>query len=221
MSKFPLGTTGLATDCVRPPALPASVRWTRHWGGHERAVFLTVTIILLANLSNFGTGADPMSRNMAELAMSIVDAGNVDLDRYTDAIITGDHDLVDKAQYGGHIRSGLPPGVSFLMVPVYVALKPALWLANLHRDGAEGLRISFVALVLASSMLCAVFAGIVAALVYKFTRLFGAGETLATVAGLAVVPGSWYLFLATHVSAKAVAAGLLFAAFYFCAGRAA
>lgn len=199
------------TSEVDEPARPG------RWGRTEWGIFLTVAVILLVNLSLFGPSADPMSRNMGKLTMSIVEARDLNLDEFVHTMVRGEKDLTDKAHYGGHIYSGIPPGVSFLMVPVYLVLKPLMWLIPERPGELNRHQLNFIMLMSVSGALSCIFSAVVATLVYRCSRMMGASRKLGIASALALIPASWYFYYGTHVSAKTLAAGLILFACYNCA----
>jgi hypothetical protein len=59
---------------------------------------------------------NPMSTSMLDLTVSLVDRRALDIDPYAG-------NSTDIARHGGHFYSGMPPGVSLVCVPYYLAAK--------------------------------------------------------------------------------------------------
>jgi len=64
---------------------------------------------------------NPMSKSMLDLTVSLVDRRALDIDPYAG-------NSTDVAYRNGHYYSGMPPGLSVLCVPYYLAAKTWLWL---------------------------------------------------------------------------------------------
>ena len=64
---------------------------------------------------------NPMSKSTLDLTVSLVDRRTLDIDSYAG-------NSTDIAQRNGHFYSGMPPGVSLVCVPYYLAAKTWLWL---------------------------------------------------------------------------------------------
>jgi len=64
---------------------------------------------------------NPMSKSMLDLTVSVVDRQSLNIDPYAG-------NSTDIAHHKGHFYSGMPPGVSLVCVPYYVAAKAWLWL---------------------------------------------------------------------------------------------
>lgn len=187
---------------------------------HEAAVFAIVCLILMPFVSNYGVDGDMMSRNVGELAMSLVNERDASLDEFVDGMGEGRKDLGDKASYRGHVYSGMPPGLSWVMAPVYMTVKPLVRLAGrfwggkaVDRGGAGALARDFVALMFVSSVAFVIVTALAAALTFRFVQaICGSAET-GLLAALAWPVCSWFLPCATHVSTKSAAAILIFCAF--------
>lgn len=187
---------------------------------YEFAVFAIVCLVLLPNVSNYGVDGDMMSRNIGQLAISLVTDKDAALDEFVDGAGDGRRDLGDKAFYGGHYYSGMPPGLSWLMAPVYAATMPLVRLsgriggepaAMSHASGLQGR--DFVALMFVSSVVGALLTALAAALTFRFV-LAVCGNTAASLsAALAWPLCSWFLPYGTQVSTKSAATILIFLAF--------
>jgi len=185
------------------------------WSRTEWGIFLTVVVVLLVNLGQFGAGADTASRNQGELAMSMVNDRDLVLDEYVVGIVpghaaTGQQDLYDRAQCRGHIYSGFPPGIAFFMVPLYLVLKAALWLLPVATKPA----LELVVLVMVSAALAAIVSAVSCTLIYKVASLMAGNRLMAIGATLALVPASWYFYYSTYISQKTLSAAMLVFAFY-------
>jgi hypothetical protein len=68
---------------------------------------------------------NPMSKSILDLTVSLVNRGALDIDPYAG-------NSTDVAYYPetDHYYSGMPPGLSLVCVPYYIALKPVLWLVS-------------------------------------------------------------------------------------------
>lgn len=78
--------------------------------------FLIALLVLLIQLPFFGSPINANNSTRMMLTMSLVEDGSTEIDRW--------HDLtMDKALHGEHYYSDKAPGMSFLSVPSYAALR--------------------------------------------------------------------------------------------------
>ncbi|MGO8992405.1 MAG: hypothetical protein ACLQVI_03695, partial [Polyangiaceae bacterium] len=81
-----------------------------------------------------------MTNASADLAIALVDDHSLQIDRYTG-------NTSDVSTRNGHIYSGFGPGLAFLLVPVYLAIKPAValiperYLTKMDERLYEGARV--------------------------------------------------------------------------------
>lgn len=71
---------------------------------------------------------NPMTNSIGDLTLALVDDRTVQVDPYA-------ANSVDLAKRDGHHYSGMPPGLSFALVPVYLAIKPTLAILGEERVG--------------------------------------------------------------------------------------
>jgi hypothetical protein len=184
-------------------------------------------VLLVCYVYTFPRWADPNQNSRLDLVVAVVDKGTLRIDDYVD-------NTVDYAKFEGHYYSDKAPGVAFLGIPVYGALKGVLslpvmdglmnYLSNNQalaatlREGGTGLledKVRFamgqVAVTFVTAMVPTALLGM---LLYRLLREFGLSQ--GTRALLALLYG-----LATPAFAYAgafyghqLAAACLFIAFY-------
>lgn len=161
------------------------------------------------------------------LVLAIVDDGTVSIDRYV--ANTGDYAL-----FNGRTYTDKPPGLSFLALPVYVGLSPALDLppvqerlerlaggaafgSTLQEDGS-GLRTDKIRFAIAQYVLTLVVVATAGAalgvLIYLALGRLGVPPPLAALGAIAYGLGSSAAPYAGNFYAHQVVAALLFGAFF-------
>jgi len=139
-----------------------------------------------------------MARNILGLTVSLVDRGSVVLD-----LPRG----MDAAERDGKILSGMPPGASFLAVPVYAVFRP--WLGHLPMEQ----KLTWL------YMLCTVLLGLPAAagtvyLTFRLLQDWGLPTQAAALSTGLLAFGTMHLGYATGYYKKSLAAFCLVAAFW-------
>ncbi len=99
------------------PSLSVSVSSRRIAANMRVWLFLLLLMLYVFHVNDFVS--DPMAIASMTLTMSIVDHGTVVIDDYA-------HGLIELAYRDGRFYSGMPPGQSFLALPIYAVLRPAL-----------------------------------------------------------------------------------------------
>ncbi|NWF79274.1 MAG: hypothetical protein HXY37_04395 [Chloroflexi bacterium] len=171
--------------------------------------------------------ADWNQNSRLNLVLALVDDRTVSIDRYI--ANTGDY-----AIYQGRAYTDKPPGLSFMALPVYLALSPALDLppvrarlealgggaafeATLREDGsglrADKLRFALVQYVL-TLVVVATAAATLGVLLYLALVRLGVARAPAALGTLAYGLGSSAAPYAGNFYSHQVAAALLFAAFF-------
>lgn len=161
------------------------------------------------------------------LVLAMVDDGTVSIDRYV--ANTGDYAL-----YNGRAYTDKPPGLSFLALPVYMALGPALSIppvrerleaigsgtafqSTLREDGsglrADKLRFALVQYALTLVVVASVAAALGVIFYLTLLRL-GVAPSLAALGALAYGLGTNAAPYAGNFYSHQVAAALLFGAFF-------
>ncbi|MBI4369200.1 MAG: hypothetical protein HY547_03105 [Elusimicrobia bacterium] len=104
--------------------------------GHRRRLFLIAAVIYFYFTG--GYFGNSLVNSSADLAIAIVDDRSLQIDAYSI------NARADVAEFNGHWYSGAPPGMAFLLVPIYAAIKaplllmPSSWLGQWDRMVAEG-----------------------------------------------------------------------------------
>ncbi|NTU79626.1 MAG: hypothetical protein HGA45_09515 [Chloroflexales bacterium] len=171
--------------------------------------------------------ADWNQNSRLDLVLAMVDDGTVSIDRYV--VNTGDY-----AVYGGRAYTDKPPGLSFLALPVYMALSPALDLpavrdrlqaiggggtfeTTLREEGtglrADKIRFALVQYVLTLLVVATVSAALGALLYLALGRL-ALPPNVAALGALAYGLGTAAAPYAGNFYSHQLVAALLFGAFF-------
>lgn len=81
---------------------------------------IAITVFLINALYVTTWIGNPMSKSILDLTVSLVDRGSLDIKPYAG-------NSTDTSVRNGHYYSGMPPGLSFVCVPWYLAAKTWLW----------------------------------------------------------------------------------------------
>ncbi len=84
----------------------------------SRRIALTVFAVNALYVNSYL--GNPMSKSILDLTVSLVDRGSLNIDPLA-------FNSTDIARRGGHFYSGMPPGLSVVCVPYYLAAKTWLW----------------------------------------------------------------------------------------------
>ncbi len=84
---------------------------------NRRAVFLFVLCVLLFHIS--GYVGNEMANATFSATMAIVETGSPEVEDYSKS-------ARERSWYNGRLYSGMPPGQSFVAVPLYFVLRPAI-----------------------------------------------------------------------------------------------
>jgi len=103
--------------------VPGAVRPSNR--GELRRSLLLFFVLLLSFGYTFPRWADPNQNSRLDMVFAIVDDGSFQIDRYV-------ANTVDYARVGGHFYSDKAPGIAFLGVPIYAAVRPLLNLPVVH-----------------------------------------------------------------------------------------
>jgi hypothetical protein len=139
------------------------------------------------------------------LAISIVDSGRLDIDRF--ASQTG-----DKAHFNGHVYADKVPGQSFLLVPIVALDKALRHAAGLSTDGNDNaVRADYNAkAILLLNCVISAFAAMVG---YRVLLRLGADEAAALFATFAMVLATPFFGWTTALFAHTLTASFLLFAF--------
>lgn len=104
--------------------MPGAVRPPNR--GEIRRSLLLFFVLLLCFGYTFPRWADPNQNSRLDMVFAIVDDRTFQIDRYV-------ANTVDYARVGGHFYSDKAPGIAFLGVPIYAAIRPLLNLPVVHK----------------------------------------------------------------------------------------
>ncbi len=101
------------SDSARPE-IDAEVANT---GRLRRGIYVMVLLVMLFHLNDFA--GDMMALSSMTLTLSIVEQGTVTIDEYV-------HPDLELSWHDGRFYSGMPPGQSFVALPLYALTRPVL-----------------------------------------------------------------------------------------------
>ena len=165
-------------------------------------IFLTVFLVYLFYLAPDYITAN--TNRFVDLTKSIVDDRTFDIDKYHE-------NTIDRSFYKGHYYIGAAPGLSFMAIPIYMALKPAL---RALPEAARGDLESSILNLFFALFLVVVPGALVAVLLYEFLRKLGIAEKERILTVMAASFGTILFFYSTRFMAHTMGALMLFGAFY-------
>lgn len=198
-------------------------------GKHTTAWLFALVWVVYAFYAN-GWAGNPMGKSIVDLTFSVVDHRTVAIDPYAG-------NSVDIARRGGHFYSGMPPGMSFLAIPIYVAAKPALafipegWNARAAEiavsNGKENAPTPRRAEVMAMTILLILFvtapaaAASVVLLLLIWKRIWGDrfAQGILLLSATAFAFGTLHFYYGSNVEHRVVSGMMVLAAFYLLLGE--
>lgn len=193
--------------------------------GEQRTALAVFALLLVTYLYVFPRWADPNQDSRLKMVVAVVDDGTFQIDKYLGT-------TVDYARVDGHYYSDKAPGVAFLGIPVYAALRQvpvfdaltarlqnsAAFQGTLRAEGT-GVDAQKVRFALAQVAIAAVVGAIPTALLCALLYLWlasilpGRGARLAVVLGYGLLTPAYAY--ANTMYGHQLSAALLFAAFYW------
>ena len=130
----------------------------------EAKIFFTIFLIYLFFISDYG--GNWMADSIISSAMAFVDTGSFIIDDYIKA-------PQDNAIFNGHYYSGFAPGASFLVMPLYIIIKPLLNFLPASIFGFPQLQFKVIIMnILATVFLTIPTSAFLSVLIYKFLDNF-------------------------------------------------
>jgi hypothetical protein len=199
----------------------------------EWMIFFVVWVFLSANPSQIGPRCNCMVQSILCLTITMVDHQEIYLDSQIDPYVprlTPDevlhlpysdlrrHRLADLAYNAGHYYSGMPPGLSWAAIPIYLLVKNAETLVPRSGGGMGDLNPSerkrLVLSIAMVPLLVAPLTALAAVLMFRLLLRAGARPASALWGVGAFAWGSLIMLYGTFVSHNEMGAVLLFIAFY-------
>lgn len=194
---------------------------------HRLALWTMGALVLACYAYVMPRWADPNQNSRINTVLAVVDDGTLYIDRYV-------HNTVDYAKVGEHYYSDKAPGVAFLGVAAYAAVRPVLslpWvedrllsaaggasLADTYLEDGQGVtadRLRFAAVqVMLAFLFAAVPSALVVVLVAAFLLRSGCSWAVSVLAALGYGLLSPALAYANAFYGHQLAAALLFGAFH-------
>ena len=215
----------MVVNRVHGKTMPVVARGRLEW-----KIFLIVWIFLSANVSQFGPQLNTMVKSILLLSMTLVDHNQIMLDRQIDPYVPRMlpenidnipsqhlHLLADLSYYAGHYYSGMPPGLSWAGVPVYIVIKSVTKLIPQTNKGFKEFAPSEITRLVLAVALTVLFVApltaLAAVLMLRILITLGATPNNAIWGVVAFVWGSLFVLYGTFVSHNAVGALLAFVTF--------
>lgn len=130
----------------------------------DTKIFLTIFLVYLFFISDYG--GNWMADSLIDSAMAFVDTGSFIIDDYIKA-------PQDNAFFNGHYYSGFAPGASFLVMPLYLLVKPLLNLLPSSIFGFTQLQFKVIIMnILATVFLTIPASALLSVLIYRFLDNF-------------------------------------------------
>ncbi len=199
----------------------------------EWKLFLVVWLFLSLSVSQFGPRHSSMIQSILRLTSSLVDHQEITLDReivpVVGALTPGEvralpHQdprrprLSDLAHHADHYYSGMPPGLSWALIPIYLVTKPIGLIFSQMAGGIGDLTVwetkRLVLAIAAVPLLVAPLTATGAVLMLRMLAMMGLSVSAALWGAVALVWASLFVLYGTFVSHNAVGALLVFTSFY-------
>ncbi|MBI2559310.1 hypothetical protein HYW20_08365 [Candidatus Woesearchaeota archaeon] len=171
----------------------------------EFKIFLTVWIVYLFYFSEIG-GSN--SNSAAALTVSIAEDNTLSIDRYKNH--TDRHNF---AFYKGKYYSALPPGASFLALPLYMIFKPLLDILHFP-DHTDSIIRLVVASVISTIFLTSVASALTAILLFKLLKHFTRNDKKRIFLTFVFSFGTLFFLYSTRYEPVLISAFFSFFAFY-------